>query len=44
VGDVPAIIPTVRGRAWVFGHSQYFRDPRDPWPNGYRISDTWPSP
>jgi proline racemase len=44
VGDVPAIIPTVRGRAWVFGHSQYFRDPRDPWPSGYRISDTWPSP
>ena len=44
VGSVSAIIPTIRGRAWVYGTSQYYRDPRDPWPLGYRLSDTWPSP
>jgi proline racemase len=21
---------------------QHMLDPRDPWPEGYRISDTWP--
>ena len=43
VADRAAVIPTIRGRAWVYGTSQYYRDPRDPWPLGYRLSDTWPS-
>jgi proline racemase len=43
VGSVRAIVPTIRGRAWVYGTSQYYRDPRDPWPLGYQLSDTWPS-
>lgn len=42
VGPRPAIIPTISGRAWVYGTSQYYLDPRDPWPAGYRVSDTWP--
>jgi proline racemase len=42
VGDRPAIIPTLSGRAWVTGTHQHTLDPADPWPGGYRLSDTWP--
>jgi proline racemase len=38
----PAIIPTVTGRAWITGTHQHMLDPADPWPGGYRLSDTWP--
>jgi proline racemase len=37
-----AIIPSVSGRAWVTGTRQEMLDPEDPWPGGYRLSDTWP--
>ena len=37
-----AIIPSVSGRAWVTGARQEMLDPDDPWPTGYRLSDTWP--
>lgn len=43
VGDVDAIVPIVSGRAWITGTSQLMLDPDDPWPNGYRVSDTWPN-
>lgn len=39
---IPAIIPTVSGQAWIYGTSQFYQDPSDPWPEGYRVSDTWP--
>ena len=42
VGDKPAIRPSITGRAWVTGRSQHTLDPQDPWPQGYRLSDTWP--
>lgn len=42
VGDRPAIIPSVTGRAWITGTRQLMLDQNDPWPEGYRISDTWP--
>ena len=42
VGDKPAIIPSIRGRAWITGTHQVMLDPDDPWPGGYRLSDTWP--
>jgi proline racemase len=42
VGDRPAIVPTIRGRAWITGTHQVMRDPDDPWPCGYRMADTWP--
>lgn len=38
----PAIRPSIRGRGFLFGTSQIMRDPDDPWPEGYRLSDTWP--
>ena len=42
VGDKVAIIPSIRGRAWITGTHQVMLDPDDPWPGGYRLSDTWP--
>ncbi len=39
---VPAIIPEISGRAWITGTHQHMLDPEDPWPEGYRIGDTWP--
>lgn len=42
LGDRPAIRPTVSGRAWITGRRLLTLDPADPWPGGYRLSDTWP--
>ena len=42
IGGVPAIIPEISGRAWITGTHQHMLDPADPWPEGYRIGDTWP--
>jgi trans-L-3-hydroxyproline dehydratase len=42
VGDRPAIIPSIEGQAWITGIHQHMLDPTDPWPGGYRLSDTWP--
>jgi trans-L-3-hydroxyproline dehydratase len=41
VGDLPAILPEISGRAWITGTHQHMLDPADPWPDGYRLSDTW---
>lgn len=42
VAGRPAIVPTISGRAWITGMHQHLLDPADPWPRGYRLSDTWP--
>lgn len=42
IGGRPAIIPSITGRAWITGTRQDMLDPADPWPAGYRLSDTWP--
>ena len=42
LGDLPAIIPEITGRAWITGTHQHMLDPSDPWPEGYKLSDTWP--
>jgi proline racemase len=42
VGGRPGIIPSVTGRAWITGTHQLMLEPTDPWPEGYRIGDTWP--
>ena len=36
------IRPEISGRAWITGSYEYYLDPSDPWPHGYRVSDTWP--
>lgn len=42
VGAKSGIVPAIAGRAWVTGTQQIMLDPADPWPGGYRLSDTWP--
>jgi proline racemase len=42
VGGRPAIVPAIRGSAWITGISELFIDPDDPFPEGYLLSDTWP--
>jgi proline racemase len=37
VGGVPAVVPTITGRAWVTGTAQYMLDPRDPFPEGFEL-------
>src|SRR5438067_4014932 len=44
VGDRPAIVPAIRGSAWITGITQVIVDPTDPFPEGYLLSDTWPGP
>lgn len=41
VGDYPAILPSVKGRAWITGFKQYVLDSTDPYPEGFRIGDKW---
>jgi proline racemase len=42
VGGRPAIVPAIRGSAWITGITQVLVDPSDPFPEGYLLSDTWP--
>jgi len=44
VGSRSGIIPKISGQAWLTGTHQLFLDRTDPWPGGYRLSDTWPTP
>lgn len=37
VAGIPAVIPTVTGRAWVTGTAQYMLDPSDPFPRGFQL-------
>jgi proline racemase len=42
IGGRTGIVPVISGRAWITGTRQEMLDPADPWPAGYRLSDTWP--
>ena len=42
VGETPAVVPRVTGSAWITDTRQLMLDPADPYPAGYRLSDTWP--
>jgi trans-L-3-hydroxyproline dehydratase len=37
VGDRPAIVPAIRGSAWITGITQVLVDPNDPFPEGYLL-------
>ena len=37
VGGLPAVLPTVTGRAWVTGTAQWMLDPDDPFPTGFLL-------
>lgn len=41
VGERDAIVPAIRGSAWITGIWQVLVDPTDPFPEGYVLSDTW---
>lgn len=41
VGGRQGIVPEISGRGWITGIHQHMLDPDDPWPDGYRLSDTW---
>jgi proline racemase len=43
VAGRPAVVPSVSGRAWITGIHHHMLDPDDPWPSGYRLTDTWPA-
>ena len=36
-----AIIPEISGRGWITGLHQHTLEATDPWPEGYRLTDTW---
>jgi proline racemase len=42
VGERGAIVPAIKGTAWITGVTQVLLDPTDPFPEGYLLSDTWP--
>ncbi|GGO99788.1 trans-3-hydroxy-L-proline dehydratase [Stakelama pacifica] len=42
VAGLRAIIPSIAGRAWITGTQEHRLDETDPWPRGYRLTDTWP--
>jgi proline racemase len=42
VGDYAAIVPAIRGSAFITGVTELYLDPNDPFPEGYLLSDTWP--
>lgn len=41
VGGHPGVLPTITGRGWVTGRSQWVLDPTDPFPAGYTVGDIW---
>jgi proline racemase len=43
VGGVRAVVPTIRGTAWITGLAQYVLDPADPFPEGFTVGDLWSS-
>ena len=42
VGETAAVRTSITGRAWITAFHQYVLDPTDPFPTGYRLSDSWP--
>ena len=42
VGGVPAVVPSIAGQAWITDLTTLVLDPTDPYPGGYRLTDTWP--
>jgi proline racemase len=37
IAGIPAVVPTITGRAWVTGIGQYMLDPTDPFPAGFQF-------
>jgi len=41
VGDLPAVVPTITGQAWITGYANYVVDATDPFPDGFTVGDIW---
>ncbi len=41
VGPHPAVVPTIRGTAWITGMADYVVDPTDPFQDGFTVGDIW---
>jgi proline racemase len=41
VGEYPAVVPTLSGRAWITGHATWVLEPDDPFPEGFVVGDIW---
>lgn len=41
VGPYRAVVPTITGRAWITGISNYVLDDEDPFPEGFTVGDIW---
>ena len=37
VGELDAVLPTIKGRAWITGEKQVHLDPHDPFPTGFLL-------
>jgi proline racemase len=42
IQGTPAIVPAIRGSAFITGVTELYVDPADPFPEGYLLPDTWP--
>ena len=43
VGELPAIVPRIGGRAWITGYARYVLQDDDPFPEGFVMGDIWPA-
>ncbi len=41
VGEYKAVVPTLKGTAWITGFASYVLDPEDPFPAGFTVGDIW---
>ena len=44
VGGYPSTQARIRGRCWIYALTQVGLDPSDPFPDGFRLPDTWGGP
>ncbi len=42
LAKLDAVVPQISGTAWITGRQEIYRLESDPFPSGYRLSDTWP--
>jgi proline racemase len=41
VGELPAVVPSVEGQAWITGYANYVLQDDDPFPEGFSVTDIW---
>ncbi len=41
IGGIPAVVPRLTGRGWIFATHEFGCDPDDPFPEGFTLPDTW---